>query len=96
MGRPGLSGIGSIVFRNEEEILEEASNSHAYYKGTLAPYKALLEIWYIERRRILDYFVLILITVLVVISSRSSIIWSIYNDLPVPPRNLKRVIGYND
>lgn len=44
--RPGLSGIGSIVFRDEERILDEATDREAVYREVIAPYKAQLERWY--------------------------------------------------
>lgn len=44
--RPGLSGIGSIVFRDEEHILDAAADREAVYREVIAPYKAQLERWY--------------------------------------------------
>jgi lipopolysaccharide/colanic/teichoic acid biosynthesis glycosyltransferase len=37
--RPGLSGIGSIVFRDEEELLHNAQDDVAFYDRVIAPYK---------------------------------------------------------
>ena len=57
--RPGLTGIGSIVFRDEESLISLASeneNSHDFYKRVIAPYKGELEIWYQKHRSIyLDF-----------------------------------------
>ena len=45
--RPGLTGIGSIIFRDEERILTESKLSpHECYKRIILPYKGKLEIWY--------------------------------------------------
>lgn len=44
--RPGLSGIGSIVFRDEEELLSNATERDEIYRVAIAPYKAALEEWY--------------------------------------------------
>ena len=56
--RPGLTGIGSIVFRDEESLISEASereNPHDFYKRVIAPYKGELEMWYqINRSVFLD------------------------------------------
>jgi lipopolysaccharide/colanic/teichoic acid biosynthesis glycosyltransferase len=42
--KPGLSGIGSIVFRNEEELLDSAvGNRVEFYDKVIAPYKGELE-----------------------------------------------------
>ena len=43
--RPGLTGIGSIVFRDEESLISLASeneNPHDFYKRVIAPYKLSL------------------------------------------------------
>ena len=47
--RPGLSGIGSIVFRNEEQIVQRKDSfeeKQNYYKTVIMPYKGALEVWY--------------------------------------------------
>ena len=45
--KPGLTGIGSIVFRDEERILTESKLSpHKCYKEIILPYKGKLEMWY--------------------------------------------------
>lgn len=40
---PGLTGIGSVVFRNEEEILQNFTDKKAFHQNVIAPYKAALE-----------------------------------------------------
>ena len=39
--RPGLSGIGSIIFRNEEEIMGNHNNSNKFYDEVIMPYKEI-------------------------------------------------------
>jgi lipopolysaccharide/colanic/teichoic acid biosynthesis glycosyltransferase len=48
--RPGITGIGSIVFRDEERILTHAADRDYCYKHQIVPYKAELERWYAEHR----------------------------------------------
>lgn len=43
--KPGVTGIGSIIFRDEEKILSEAEDPKQMYLS-IFPYKAALEIWY--------------------------------------------------
>jgi len=43
--RPGLSGVGSIVFRDEEELLSKESDPIEFYEKTISPHKAYLEKW---------------------------------------------------
>ena len=37
--RPGLTGIGSIIFRDEEKYLSEENNPEAFYDEVIIPYK---------------------------------------------------------
>ena len=92
--RPGLSGIGSIIFRNEEEIMQGSSASVDYYVNTIAPYKGKLEVWYVKNKSLSLYLISILITVLVVIVPHSKFVWKYFKELPEPPKNLKLVLGY--
>ena len=64
---PGLSGVGSIIFRDEEEMLSQAKDPLEYYENFISPYKAYLEKWYVQKRSIFLYFKLIFITLLAVI-----------------------------
>ena len=41
--KPGLSGVGSLIFRNEEEMLDGADDADTYYDFVIMPYKAELE-----------------------------------------------------
>lgn len=92
--RPGLSGIGSIVFRNEEELLFGQENHLEYHDTVLTPYKTKLELWYLKKRNIFYYFALIFITAYVVFSKDSNIHWKSFRDIPIPPENLKEKLGY--
>lgn len=87
--RPGLSGIGSIVFRDEETIL---SNSPLGYKRCydeiVAPYKARVEEWYVERQSVVLDIILILTTVWVVLAPGSLVYRRIFKDLPPAPEEL--------
>lgn len=91
--KPGLSGIGPIVFRAEEDILND-KNSIIFYDNVISPYKAELESWYINKQEISTYFLLIFITVYVVIKPSSPLVWKIFNDLPVPPDDLKELLNF--
>lgn len=86
--RPGLSGIGSIVFRDEEQLLHDAQDQVAFYDHVIAPYKGSLEKWYITRQSILTYFLLIFATAWILAFPKSRIVWSLFKDLPRPPGEL--------
>lgn len=92
--KPGLSGIGSIIFRSEQEILSETDNIHKYYSEEIAPYKMELEKWYIYNKSLLLNIKLILVTINAVIFKASQLHWRIFNNLPNPPQSLKQKIGF--
>ena len=49
--RPGVTGVGSLVFRNEDRILAQASGDpKEYYDKVIIPLKGQLETWYFEHR----------------------------------------------
>ena len=90
---PGLSGIGSIIFRNEENILGADSDPKYFYNSVVAPYKGSLEVWYAENRSLKNYFLVIFATLAAVINPRTSIVWLIFSDLPIPPSRLKEFLN---
>ena len=92
--RPGLSGIGSIIFREEEEILSGQNRGIDFYKNILAPYKGKREEWFVEHNSIKIYFAAILITLWVVISPKSPLPWLIFKNLPTPPDQLKDLLNF--
>ena len=63
---PGLSGVGSIIFRDEEKILQKSNDPEKTYKEKISPEKAKLEKWYIEHKSLRLYFKLIFLTVIAV------------------------------
>ena len=92
--KPGLSGIGPIVFRGEEDILEGHSGTLDFYDNVIGPYKGEVESWYVEKQNILVYASLIFLTAWVVLFPTSSIIWHFFEDLPVPPDVLKKDLNF--
>ncbi len=91
--RPGLSGIGSIVFRKEEDFLDEVSIKNNFYTK-LINYKGNLENWYIKNNDIYTYFSLIFLTIYIVLFPNSKIIWSFFKNVPKPPNELEKYLNY--
>jgi lipopolysaccharide/colanic/teichoic acid biosynthesis glycosyltransferase len=79
---PGLTGVGSIIFRDEESILSQARDFEHCYAHEIVPYKADVERWYKEHRTFLMDVTLMLITAWVVIEPRSEILRKLYPDIP--------------
>lgn len=67
---PGLSGMGSIIFRDEEKILQDSIDPDSTYKQEITPRKAELERWFVENYSIFLYFKLILLTVIAVLFAK--------------------------
>ena len=73
--RPGLSGVGSIIFRGEEEIMHGETASADFYSDVIAPYKGLLEEWFVSNKSLYIYFVAIFVTAWAVIAPSTKIAW---------------------
>ncbi len=81
--RPGLTGIGSIIFRDEETILEKLNMPlEECLKNVIMPYKAELEKWYYNNMNTYLYFKIIIATAWVVIFPTSSIYNKWFKNLP--------------
>lgn len=89
---PGLSGIGSIVFRNEEEILQQFEDKKAFHQNVIAPYKAALEVWYVQHKSLWLYFKLIFMTAEAVLHPDSKKWRTAFKDLPPVPAELEKYI----
>ena len=92
--KPGLSGIGPIVFRGEEDILEGHSGTLDFYDNVIGPYKGDVEAWYVGKQDLIAYFSLILLTVWVVLFPKSDLVWRLFKDLPSPPDILKKDLNF--
>ena len=88
--RPGLSGIGSIIFRNEEDMMHANKDPDKFYDEIVMPYKGLLEEWYVSHQNIFSYFCLIGLTIWVVLGFSSNLVWKLFKDLPLPPEALNK------
>jgi lipopolysaccharide/colanic/teichoic acid biosynthesis glycosyltransferase len=87
--RPGLSGIGSVVFRGEEEMMDAAGDPDAMYDNLIMPYKGLLEEWYVQHRSLWVDTLLTFLTAWVVFPPQSLVVWRLFPNLPAPPEELK-------
>lgn len=86
--RPGLSGVGSIIFRNEEDILRNVQNPVDFDKRVIAPYKGRVESWFVENYSLRLYFKMIFITIIVVIVPSCNARKNLLNGIPKPPIQL--------
>ena len=87
--KPGLSGIGSIVFRNEESILNKSGlNKESFYRDKISPYKGSLEFWYCKNISILTDFMIIILTIFVLFFPKSNLVYKVFKSLPPKPQDI--------
>ena len=92
--RPGLSGVGSIMFRGEEEMMHASKDPDRFYDEVIMPYKGLLECWYVKNKSVSVYLKSILLTAWVVLFPNSSAHWRAFSGLPSPPEELVNILKY--
>jgi lipopolysaccharide/colanic/teichoic acid biosynthesis glycosyltransferase len=81
--KPGLTGIGSIVFRDEESIYKRSKKSHEVcYKEDIIPYKGALEIWYKNNQSFMTDLKIIFLTAWVIFFPQSNLYLRIFKNLP--------------
>lgn len=86
---PGITGIGSIIFRDEEKWITNAGGDpHIFYKNHIAPYKGELEIWYQNNLTFWTDIKLVFCTAWVIIFSESELPYKIFKGLPLKPEEL--------
>jgi len=85
--KPGLSGVSSIVFRNEEIFFTGLSpeENKKIYRNKIVPFKSELELWYCENPSIIVDILLIIITILSVVKPSSNLHNYFFKDLPKHP-----------
>jgi len=90
--KPGLSGVGSIVFREESTIVENSPlNIEETHRQLLSPYKAALERWYLENQSFGLDIKILLLTLQTLLVKDSSMIYKRLKKLPEMPPKLKEL-----
>ena len=92
--RPGLSGVGSIIFRGEEDLMHGATASVDFYANVIAPYKGALEEWFVSNKGLYVYFVAIFTTIWTIFFPKNKVAWKVFRGLPAPPEELKLALYY--
>ena len=84
--KPGLTGIGSIVFRDEEELItkvkDEGGNTWDYYVNTIYPHKGELEEWYQANQGFWVDLKIIFATAWVIVRPDSDIVYKWFKGIP--------------
>ena len=88
---PGLTGLGSIFFSNEEAMLTSAVNHDEFYDSVIMPYKGQLETWYVNHATILIDLKIIYVTALKIIFPKLGLnLLKFFDGMPNPPEELQK------
>jgi lipopolysaccharide/colanic/teichoic acid biosynthesis glycosyltransferase len=79
--KPGITGIGSVMFRDEERLLSDAADPKAMY-ASIYPYKAELEMWYQQHASLYTDSMIVFLTAFSIISPKNKLVYKIFKDLP--------------
>ena len=82
--KPGMTGIGSLIFRDEEKIVSEAPDPQAMYT-TIYAFKGSLEIWYQKHASFLTDLKIILLTAFTILFHKNNLTYKVFKDLPKRP-----------
>lgn len=92
--RPGLTGLGSLVFRDEEAVIASAEaegrDLRTCYREDILPYKGALESWYVDNQSITVDFKILVATALAVLIPKWKGFLSWFENLPQPESRLVR------
>ena len=81
--KPGITGVGSVFFRDEEAIISNSSlPPHEFYEKVIAPYKGALEMWYNSHKNLYVDFMILFLTFWVIVFPTSKLMYKIFKDLP--------------
>lgn len=81
--KPGLTGIGSVVFRDEELIITNSTlPPHECYAKEILPFKGALEVWYQQHRNFFTDVAILFLTAWYIIFPNSSLVHTLFPSLP--------------
>ena len=87
--KPGLTGIGSIIFRDEEALITEVRDNGGdawdFYQNKIYPFKGEVERWYQQRQGFYTDLMCIFLTAWVIIFPTSDLIYKVFKTLPKRP-----------
>lgn len=82
--KPGMTGIGSLIFRDEEKIVSDAEDPKIAYKNIYL-YKGELELWYKENASLYTDFMIIFLTAWSILVPENKLVYKLFKNLPGSP-----------
>jgi len=90
--KPGITGLGSLVFRDEELLVtkykELGNDPIVYYRTYIFPYKGELEKWYFENSSFSVDFKILFLTFWSILYPKSQLVYRAFKNLPLKPDSL--------
>ena len=82
--KPGITGVGSVVFRNEALLLKQAGENKQkdFYLNKILPYKGELEEWYVKHQSFGIDLKLLFFSAAVIAYSRMTGLHNYFKNLP--------------
>lgn len=85
---PGVTGVGSLFFRNEDAILKNSGKPYEYFHDeVITPFKGELEIWYANHRTTGLYLKIIYLTAVTIVNRHYNVLQH-FAELPKPSEEL--------
>jgi lipopolysaccharide/colanic/teichoic acid biosynthesis glycosyltransferase len=80
---PGITGVGSLIFRDEETIIAESTmEPRAFYEKFILPYKGEVEIWYQQNKSLWLDIQIIFLTAWAIIFPKSQFQYKLFKSIP--------------
>ncbi len=87
--RPGITGIGSIIFRDEEKMVTESGmEPREFYQKYIFPYKGAVEMWYQNNQSFYVDLMILLLTAWAIFFPETNLHYKVFRDLPERPKAL--------
>jgi lipopolysaccharide/colanic/teichoic acid biosynthesis glycosyltransferase len=88
--RPGITGIGSLIFRDEEGIIEnnKPENPKLFYENVILPYKGALEVWYFHNISFWTDLKILILTFWSLLKIDSALVYKWFPSIPSKPKEL--------
>ncbi|NJB86667.1 lipopolysaccharide/colanic/teichoic acid biosynthesis glycosyltransferase [Lewinella marina] len=85
--KPGITGIGSIVFRDEEQLItavrDRGGDTWAYYRDVIYPHKGRVEEWYQANQSFWVDLKILFLTAWVILRPESDLVYRAFPEVPV-------------
>lgn len=79
--KPGLTGIGSVIFRDEETLVSKSTDFKELYRRINSD-KGQLELWYQENMSIKTDFLIVFLTAYSIFFPKQTLTYKVFKNLP--------------